>query len=88
MEFAHDIVSLDAVLAGQETDAAATFLLALVIEPVQTILLTQRRARRIQRVTLGLSSVERTRPDQRSAWSRPERSRKSGLQGSVKPSLA
>ncbi|ORA58688.1 hypothetical protein EJ571_02250 [Mycobacteroides franklinii] len=75
MKLAHDIVGLDAVLARQEPDAAATFLLVLVIQPVQTILLTQRRARRIQRVTLGLSSVERTRPDQRSAWSRPDRRR-------------
>ncbi|NGX07906.1 hypothetical protein BKG76_22535 [Mycobacteroides franklinii] len=75
VKLAHDIVGLNAVLARQETDAAATFLLVLVIQPVQTILLTQRRARRIQRVTLGLSSVERTRPDQRSAWSRPDRRR-------------
>ncbi|WP_134067158.1 hypothetical protein [Mycobacteroides salmoniphilum] len=75
MEHPYDIVCLDAILAGQEADAAATFLLALVIQPVQPILLTQRRARRIQRVTLGLSFVERTRPDQRSAWSRPDRNR-------------
>ncbi|SKU39249.1 Uncharacterised protein [Mycobacteroides abscessus subsp. abscessus] len=75
VELADDVMSLDAILAGQESDAAATFLLLLVIQPVQTILLTQRRARRIQRVTLGFSSVERTRPDQLSAWSRPGRRR-------------
>ncbi|KRQ23415.1 hypothetical protein BKG74_16720 [Mycobacteroides chelonae] len=88
VELAHDIVCLDAVFTGQEADTAAIFLLALVIQPVQPILLTQRRARRIQRVTLGFSFVERTRPDQRSAWSRPGRRRFPGLLGSVKPSLA
>ncbi|SKR28979.1 Uncharacterised protein [Mycobacteroides abscessus subsp. massiliense] len=75
VELADDVMSLDAILAGQKSDAAATFLLLLVIQPVQTILLTQRRARRIQRVTLGFSSVERTRPDQLSAWFRPGRRR-------------
>lgn len=45
VELADDVMSLDAILAGQESDAAATFLLLLVIQPVQTILLTQRRAR-------------------------------------------
>ncbi|ANA98487.1 hypothetical protein AWB96_19535 [Mycobacteroides chelonae] len=83
VELAHDIVCLDAVFAGQEADTAAIFLLALVIQPVQPILLTQRRARRIQRVTLGFSFVERTRPDQCSAWSRPGRRRFPGSWGQL-----